>query len=180
MGRHMFSVRRRGADEEMCRMLDEGLVNVNNVIRDSLGLDMANISGAGAGGAMGAGAVAFLGGTICSGIEAILALTRFESRLDGCDLVISGEGRLDNQSFDGKVISGIAEKTSKHGIPLYLIVGTAEGMDLDLSKYGVSAVFETNREHLPFPDVAPYAVPMYREALEDAMRYRRVMERKQL
>lgn len=169
----------KGADEEMCRMLDDGLVSLNTAIRESIGMDMANITGAGAGGAMGAGTIAFLGGTICSGIDAILALTRFESRLDGCDLVISGEGRLDDQSFDGKVISGVAERTSKRGIPLYLIVGTAEGLSLDVSKKGISAVFETNREHLPFEEVAPYAAPMYRAALEDALRYRKIFERKQ-
>lgn len=170
----------KGADEAMCRMLDEGLVHLNNVIRECLGLDLANIQCAGAAGGMGAGIIAFLGGTICPGIDAILALTQFDKQLEGCDLVISGEGKLDDQSFNGKVISGIAGRTAPREIPLYLIVGIAEPVKVNTLEYGISAIFETNREHEPFEDILPYADIMYREALEAALRYKKIQERKML
>lgn len=168
----------KGADEDMVEMLDEGLVHLNNKMKECLNIDMANVPGSGAAGAMAAGIIAFLGGTICPGIDAMLALTKFDSKLDGTDLVITGEGKLDNQSFNGKVISGIARRTFEREIPLYLIVGTAEHLNLDPSQYGVSAIFETNREHKPFEEVAPYAADDYRSALEDAMRYHKIKERK--
>ena len=168
----------KGADEEMVRLLDEGLVNLNNVIRSSTGYDMANVKGAGAAGGMAAGVIAFLGGTICPGIDAILALTGFEKQLEGADMVISGEGRLDSQSFSGKVISGVSRRTMEKGVPLYLIVGTDETSGEDLSSLGISAVFETNRSHLPFEEIAPYAEPDYASALEALMRYVKIQERR--
>ena len=170
----------KGATPEMIKELDEGLVHLNNIIRQSTGLDMANVKGAGAAGGMAAGIIAFLGGTLCPGIDAILALTKFDSQLDGADLVITGEGRFDYQSLNGKVVSGIARRTFPKEIPLYLIVGTAETQDLDLTSSGISAIFETNREHRPFEEVAPYAASDYKDALEDALRYRRIQERKEL
>lgn len=168
----------KGADREMIEMLDRGLVNLNNVLKSSLGYDMANVKGAGAAGAMAAGIIAMLGATVCPGIEAILALTRFEKELDGADLVISGEGRLDDQSFSGKVISGISKRTGAREIPFYLIVGISAVEKADPNLHGISAIFETNREHLPFEDVAPRAAEDYAAALEDAMRYHRIQERK--
>ena len=168
----------KGADEEMVRLLDEGLVNLNNVIRSSTGYDMANVKGAGAAGGMAAGVIAFLGGTICPGIDAILALTGFEKQLEGADMVISGEGRLDSQSFSGKVISGVSRRTMEKGVPLYLIVGTDETSGEDLSSLGISAVFETNRSHLPFEEIVPYAEPDYASALEALMRYVKIQERR--
>ena len=72
---------------------------------------------------MGAGRIAFLGGTLRSGIEAVLDAVDFDRRLDGTDLVITGEGRIDAQSVQGKVISGIAKRTAPRNIPLVAIVG---------------------------------------------------------
>lgn len=170
----------KGADKDMIEMLDRGLIHLNNVIKKDLGIDLTNVKGAGAAGAMAAGMYAFLGGTICPGIDAILALTKFDKQLDNTDLVITGEGKLDSQSFNGKVISGIAKRTSEKGIPLYLIVGVCDETDIDLSNYGISAVFETNRAHKPFEEVAPYAFADYKETLEAALRYRKIQERKLL
>ena len=169
----------KGADEEMIKSLDDGLIWLNHIIKTSTGLDMANVKGSGAAGGMAAGVISFLGGTLCPGIDAILALTKFEKQLEGTDLVISGEGRFDSQSLNGKVVSGIAKRTFPREIPLYLIVGTAETEKLDYQSYGISAIFETNREHKPFEEIAQYAAQDYKLALEDAMRYRKIQERKE-
>ena len=168
----------KGADEDMIEMLDEGLVHLNSIMKKDLGIDMTNIKGAGAAGAMAAGMMAFLGGMIYPGIDAILTLTKFDKQLENADLVITGEGKLDAQSFNGKVISGIAKRTADKGIALYLIVGSSDIQDVDLSNYGVSAIFETNREHKPFEEIAPYALADYTETLEAALRYRKIQERK--
>ena len=170
----------KGADEQMVRSLDAGLERFNTVLTQDLGIDMAYTPGGGAAGGFGAGVMALLGGSLVSGIDAILDLTEFESHLSNCDLVITGEGRLDDQSFSGKVISGVTSRTMKHGIPVYAIVGNVGNLSSDLAEHGISAVFETNRNHLPFEEVIPTAWRDYELALADALHYRRLIEKRSM
>lgn len=107
----------------MVARLDDGLRHLSGRIKSDLKKDVSGIPGAGAAGAMGAGAVAFFGAWLKSGIEAVLDITGFDDRIKGTDLIIIGEGRIDNQSIHGKVISGIAARTEKTGVRLYAIVG---------------------------------------------------------
>ena len=99
----------KGADEATVVFLDGQLRALAGVIEAKLGRSVAALPGAGAAGGLGAGMVAFLGAQLRPGIEAVLDLVRFDARLDGCDLVLTGEGRLDTQSVRGKVISGVAK-----------------------------------------------------------------------
>ena len=108
----------KGADAEKVKSLDAGLRHFGDVIRSQYGLDVSAMPGAGAAGGMGAGCVALLGGTIQSGIDAVLDVTGFDRQLEGADLVITGEGRIDSQSADGKVVSGVARRTRAKGVPL--------------------------------------------------------------
>ena len=88
----------KGADAEKVKSLDAGLRHFGDVIRSQLGIDVSRMPGAGAAGGMGAGCVALLGGMIQSGIDAVLDVTGFDRQLEGADLVITGEGRIDSQS----------------------------------------------------------------------------------
>ena len=97
----------KGADAEKVKSLDAGLRHFGDVIRSQYGLDVSAMPGAGAAGGMGAGCVALLGGTIQSGIDAVLDVTGFDRQLEGADLVITGEGRIDSQSADGKVATNL-------------------------------------------------------------------------
>lgn len=168
----------KGATEEEVKILDCGLENFNNIVFATTGKDMTYIKGGGAAGGMGAGLVAMLDANITSGIDSILNLTDFDSELEGCDLVITGEGRLDNQSFQGKVIDGITKRTLSKEIPVYAIVGNIGDLSVDVTNYGICAIFETNRQHLPLDEVIPVSWELYEEALSDAMRYQKMLERK--
>ena len=168
----------KGADAEMVKLLDSGLENLCSVMRMDLGVDVTNLPGSAAAGGMGGGVVAMLGGKICSGIDMILELTHFEKQLDGTDLVITGEGILDDYSFNGKVLGGITSRTLPREIPVYAIVGKVGKLSLDPSSYGISAVFETNKTGRPMDEVEITAARDYKETLEEAMRYRKVQERR--
>ncbi len=159
----------KGADAEMIQMLDAGLKNMAQVISADLGIDVIDMPGAGAAGGMGAGTVALLGGKLTSGIEAILSLVDFDTRIADADLIISGEGRLDSQSLDGKVIDGVAAHTSKQKKPLIVIVGCVGDGAEDIYNRGVSAVFPTNRAGLPFEQLKPRAEQDYEATLRDVM-----------
>lgn len=126
---------------------------------------IADMPGAGAAGGMGAGCSVFLKARRCSGIDAILDLTGFNTAIKGADAVITGEGRLDSQSLGGKVISGISRRTAKAKVPLVVIAGTAETGDADISSFGVRALYETNYLHKPFEEIKDNAEQDYSAAV---------------
>ncbi len=135
----------KGANEETVKLLDKNLMAFAEAVNDELSIDIATLPGAGAAGGAGAGAVAFLGAKLCSGIETVLDLCEFDSLLDGTDLVITGEGRIDGQTTGGKAISGIALRAKKKAIPVAVIAGDIGDNIEPLYDMGVSFVLSTNR-----------------------------------
>lgn len=136
----------KGADQAMVKELDEGLEHMAGVILRDLGMDVARMAGAGAAGAMGAGVVAFLGGELRPGIEAVLDTVGCDTLLEGADVVFTGEGRIDSQSLHGKVISGVAQRAKAHGVPVVAVVGSiGEGIE-EAYDLGVNAIFSINRK----------------------------------
>ena len=159
----------KGADAEKVKSLDAGLRHFGDVIRSQLGIDVSMMPGAGAAGGMGAGCAALLGGTIQSGIDAVLDVTGFDRQLEGADLVITGEGRIDSQSADGKVISGVARRTRAKGIPLIAIAGGIADSAVAVYNIGVSAMFSTDRAALPVDMLGARSPGDYEATLNDVM-----------
>lgn len=166
----------KGADDAMAARLDDGLRHLDGALRRDLGAALADLPGAGAAGGMGAGSIAFLGGTLRSGIEAVLDAVDFDSRLDGASLVITGEGRIDFQSVQGKVVSGIAKRTAPRGIPLVAIVGGIGPGAETAYDLGLTAMFSINRAAESFAESAPKSVENYRRTLSDLLRLIKAME----
>lgn len=167
----------KGADAEKVKSLDAGLRHFGDVIRSQLGIDVSAMPGAGAAGGMGAGCVALLGGTIQSGIDAVLDVTVFDRQLEGADLVITGEGRIDSQSADGKVISGVARRTRAKGIPLIAIAGGIADSAVAVYDIGVSAMFSTDRAALPVDMLGARSPGDYEATLNDVMSLIAIAER---
>lgn len=160
----------KGADGSMIRMLDAGLHHMAQVIRQDCHVDVETIPGAGAAGGFGAGAVAFLRACLRPGIEVALDMVSFEEQLAGCDLVITGEGRIDGQSISGKVPVGVARRAKKLGVPVVAIVGIlGDGVEA-VYQEGITAVFNTNRKALPFEEVRKTSEEDYCSTLEDILR----------
>ncbi len=165
----------KGADPDMVRRLDGQLRAFGAALDRQLGLKLDQMPGAGAAGGMGAGCAAFLGAGLRPGIEAVLDMVDFDRCLEGADLVITGEGRLDAQSLQGKVISGVAKRTQPRGIPLLAIVGCiGDGAEAAYAR-GVTAMFSINREAEAFPQSAPKSADHYRRTLEDVLRLVRAL-----
>jgi len=119
------------------------------VVRDQLGVEVADLPGAGAAGGLGAGLVAFLGAQLKPGIELILEAVRFSERLAGADLVITGEGMIDEQTAYGKAPSGVLRAAAARGIPV-VAVGGALGRDLPaLGSVGFAAVLDATPRAMP-------------------------------
>lgn len=136
---HTFS-KQKGASPEMADILEKGMCNYRDVIRSQFGIDCDEIEGAGAAGGLGAALNVFLGGKMQSGIEAVLQLIDFDKKLQGVDLVITGEGCTDSQSIFGKVMMGIGLHAKKKGIPCIGLSGSlGEGAER-ISDYGISSL----------------------------------------
>jgi glycerate kinase len=140
----------KGADEAQVRILDENLLHMAVVIKRDLGKDIVQMPGAGAAGGMGGGMAAFFGSGLKMGIETVLDTVGFDSLLEGADLVISGEGKIDFQSLRGKVVVGVARRAKKAGVPLIAVVGDIGDNIENAYSEGVSAIFSINRVAVPF------------------------------
>ena len=165
----------KGADREMIAELDRGLGHMADVVRAQLGVDVLELPGSGAAGGFGAGAVAYLGAVLRPGVEVVLDLVGFDRLLEDCDLVLTGEGRIDGQSLGGKVPVGVARRARGQGVPVVALVGAVgDGMGA-VYQEGITAVFNTNRAGLPFEKLRPRAADDYRAALTDLLRFAKAL-----
>ncbi len=114
----------KGAVPEIRDELEAGMAHYARVVSEACGKDIANFPGAGAAGGLGAALGGVLGAQLKSGIDAVLDAVNFDQKLEGVDLAITGEGRIDGQSVRfGKVPVGVAKRCAAHGIPTVAIVG---------------------------------------------------------
>ncbi|MBR0385764.1 MAG: glycerate kinase [Erysipelotrichaceae bacterium] len=133
----------KGADRKMVEELDKGLRHFAEVVRNDLGID-PDVPGGGAAGGIGAGIYALLGGKLKMGIDVVLDTVGFDEKLSGTDLVITGEGRFDSQSLQGKVLSGIASRCLKAGVECVAVVGCRSDEDIPFEEMGISRIIPTS------------------------------------
>lgn len=142
----------KGADAAMVARLDAGLRHLGQVAARCLGRDFSHLPGAGAAGGLGFGMAAFCGAQLRMGIDAVLDAVGFDSLLPGTDVVFTGEGKIDSQSARGKVVSGVAVRCRKAGVPVVAVVGQiGQGFE-EMYQQGLTAVFSINRAAQPFAE----------------------------
>ena len=113
----------KGADAAAVHELDAALAHIAQVIKRDLGKDVAGVPGAGAAGGTGAGLIAFLDASLVPGGPLVVDAAGFDLALKGADLVITGEGRVDEQSAYGKAPGEVAKRAHAAGVPVLLIAG---------------------------------------------------------
>lgn len=141
---HVFGPQ-KGADPEMILFLDEGIKHLSEVIKKDLDMDLSEVHGAGAAGAMGAGMIAFFNSKLKMGIETVLDTVDFNSIISDADMIFTGEGKIDNQSLRGKVVIGVAKRARMKNIPVIVIVGGADEGTNEAYDLGVTSIFTINR-----------------------------------
>jgi glycerate kinase len=114
----------KGASREQVAQLDRNLNHLARVIERDLGMDVSGHPGSGAAGGLGAGLVAFAGAVLRQGVETIMDLSGLTDWIQGADLVISGEGRIDAQTVRGKAVSGVADRARRAGVRVVAIGGS--------------------------------------------------------
>ena len=142
----------KGADAALVARLDAGLRHLGQVSARCLGRDFSHLPGTGAAGGLGFGMAAFCGAQLRMGIDAVLDAVGFDSLLPGTDVVFTGEGKIDSQSARGKVVSGVAARCRKAGVPVVAVVGQiGQGFE-EMYQQGLTAVFSINRAAQPFAE----------------------------
>ena len=136
----------KGADPQMVETLDRGLKHFADVVKAQLNKDIDTIPGAGAAGGMGGGSLAFFDARLQPGIHLALDALHFDGLLEGADLVITGEGRMDAQTAMGKAPQGIAEAASRKGIPVIALTGNIADAAA-INRIGICGVFPV----IPYP-----------------------------
>lgn len=142
----------KGADEACVQMLDAGLQHLAAIVKKDLNKEVLDLPGSGAAGGMGGGMVAFFDSCLQMGIETVLNAVKFDELLENADLVLSGEGKIDQQSLRGKVVIGVARRTKKYGVPLLAIVGDIGDNVSKAYQEGVSGIFSINRVAVPYKE----------------------------
>ncbi|MCM3670865.1 glycerate kinase [Mesobacillus maritimus] len=137
---HIFGPQ-KGATPEMVEMLDQGLKRFAQVVQTQLNVEINHIKGGGAAGGLGAAFAGFLKGQLQSGIEIVMDFIELEKKIQGANLVITGEGKLDGQTARGKVPYGIGQVARKYSVPVIALAGATEKEAVKLNEGGITAYF---------------------------------------
>lgn len=129
----------KGAIPEQVEYLDDGLRRLGEAVETDLGITVIDTPGAGAAGGLGAGLVAFCGATITSGVRLIAALAGLAGKVEGVDLVLTGEGSFDAQTARGKAPAGVADIAGERGVPVVIVAGRLAGDTASSPVDGVAA-----------------------------------------
>ena len=130
----------KGATPEQVRALDDGMRHYASLLLSLTGTDIRDIPGAGAAGGIAGGLLPFVNARIRSGIDTVLDTLGFDDALDGADLVLTGEGRIDAQSAMGKAISGIVRRAARKNVPVIALAGEVADANA-LIDAGLTAAF---------------------------------------
>ena len=160
---HVFG-RQKGATDGMLEELERGMLQYASVVESKYNVKIRNIPGGGAAGGIGAALHFFLHAQIKPGIETILDMLHFDELLEGADLVVTGEGKLDWQSAFGKVPSGVGLRCKQKNIPVVALVGAIGRNASDIYDYGIDTVFTSVSSVTSEEEVMAHA----QEMLEDA------------
>lgn len=162
----------KGATPAMVQQLDDNLAHFAAVIKRQMGIDLLDISGGGAAGGIGASLSAFCGAVLCSGINTVLDAVGFEQQLQGTDLVITGEGKIDGQSMQGKVPYGVATRVKAFcpDIGVVALVGDIGPGAEELYCHGIDCIMSTVNRAMPLSEAMAESGRLLEDAGERMMR----------
>ena len=160
----------KGATPEMVKLLDANLAHFDKILRRNLGKCVGDIAGAGAAGGLGAGLLAFLNATLKSGVEIVMEATKLEQKIEGANLVITGEGEINFQTVFGKTPVGVAALAKTHNIPVIAIAGSISTDADEVYEAGIDAMIDIVPEPMPLEVAIKNAATLIAAAAERAGR----------
>ena len=143
---HVYA-QQKGAGQEDIKALDRGLVKLNQTVEQYLGSDLANIPGAGAAGGSAFGLKAFFKAEFISGVDFVLDLARVDHLVNSTriDYIITGEGKIDDQTLNGKLIKGVIDLGTRFNIPVIGVCGKLDLKRRNRQELGLDHIIESGR-----------------------------------
>ncbi|MBK7940013.1 MAG: glycerate kinase [Lewinellaceae bacterium] len=136
--------RQKGADIAAIEQLDKGLRHFARVVTQTDSAPDPLLPGSGAAGGMGYGAMLFLNAELRRGIDLVLDLLDFEEKLAWADVVVTGEGKIDGQTAQGKLVQGLCRRAARHGKPVVALCGRLEATEKEIQEIGLLAAYSIN------------------------------------
>lgn len=162
--------RQKGADDPMLRQLEHAMEQYVKVIERDTGQDVANEAGAGAAGGLGAAFMAFLQTEMKRGIDFVIELTELEKEIKRADVVFTGEGKIDDQTLNGKTLLGVASLAKKHQVPVIAIVGANHITRKKVYSSGITAIFPIVQHPLTLQESIANAAKLTEQTVENIVR----------
>ena len=156
----------KGATAEQIVVLEQALTKLADVGARELGCEFQNTTGAGAAGGLGFGLMTFGGAELRSGFEVVAEMLELEQRVRQADIVVTGEGRLDGQTLEGKTPAGVAQIARKHGKPVFAIIGRVD-RKIDYSEL-FDAIYELASPRVGEAEAIKLAPELLRERAQEA------------
>lgn len=147
----------KGATSEQVQQLDAALMHYGNLIERVSGKGVINVAGAGAAGGMGASLSGLLNARLQPGVAIVTEALRLAEAVQGADMVITGEGRIDSQTIHGKTPIGVARVAKRYNVPVIALAG---GMTADygvVHQHGLDAVFSVLNRVQTLPEAMEQA-----------------------
>ncbi len=132
--------RQKGADDASLAIMEKGMTHYVSLLERISGRRVRDIPGCGAGGGIASGLLALGCARVRRGIDCVLDACDFDTALQDAALVITGEGSMDSQSLNGKVISGVASRARERGVPVICLVGRDSTKPEDRASLGIEGV----------------------------------------
>ena len=164
----------KGATPEIVEQLDAALANFADVVKRDLGADVDGVPGSGAAGGLGGGIMAFLGGRLRPGVDIVLDTVDLASRLDGADLIITGEGCMDFQTVYNKAPIGVARLAGERNIPVIGVSGSLGDGFTDVHEHGIAAAVAITHAPMTLDEATDRVAELIASATEQAVRLVRV------
>lgn len=143
--------RQKGASEEQIRQLDEGMRHLALLIERDFSYNINKVKGSGAAGGLGGAFATFLQAHLQSGIDLLLDAVDFDRKITNADWIITGEGKADRQTAEGKVPAGVLKRAKKANIPVMLIAGKVEDKAC-LKQMGFARIVQISPDTLPLEE----------------------------
>lgn len=160
----------KGANTDMVRRLEANLQHFADIVRQQQGISVENIPGSGAAGGLGAGILAFLPSEIKPGFDIVKEVVELENHMQDVDLVITAEGKIDNQTAYGKTPAGVAGIAGKYNIPVIAFAGIVEDGINELYKKGFRAIIPITNRPMNLDESMKKAGELLIMAVEQSMR----------
>jgi glycerate kinase len=147
----------KGATPAVVDQLEEGLQHLGRLVKEQLGRDIMNVPGAAAAGGLAGGALAFMDARLALGVEVIIRASGMDAELADADWVVTGEGRFDNQSLRGKVVSGLAKLAAKRRVKVAVLAGSVQVSEEIYRREGIELVLSTMKPGMELKEALEHA-----------------------